>query len=876
LESVNLKANNIRDASSEKFAINYPPSIYFKIAQMWLTIEPDFKTKRINGKQQLKITTLKELEIIELDCAFNEKHRIQIDSIFYSDGAASVDGNKKLEYRQYNDKLAIEVGEKLLEDSKFYLIINYVTNGTDPPDGFVFIDSSESIAFQAWTQGEAIASKKWFPCIDHPQVKFPRELSIIVPKNFIVISNGEREILDTYVNGEGKTKYVWEETHPNTSYVTSVVIGDFAQLPKENYDGRVPLLYYVPHGRENDGVRLFKNTSKMMEFFESFLQTKYPYDKYTQVTVEDFDYGGMENTTCTTLTTRILPDEKTVRDSNTFDYVIVHELAHHWFGDLVTCRDWQHIWLNESFTSYCEALYYQNTFGDDEFYNYMLGKANAYLNHSEVDKVHKIPLVTKVYNNPLEMFIPPERIYEKGAWIVHMLRCLLGDEDFKNSLKIYLDSFKFKTAETDNIRQIFEQVSGISLQKFFDQWIYQAGHPELNAIFSVNNSRINLKIQQTQDYEFEFSLEILVVYQTDNGIEEKIKDTILISSKETEKTYDIPNGSLVKRLVIDPYYKILSKLNLTIQDSNNPIPLNSLTNGETFIEKIRAARTLKNKPSPDLIDPLKNLILQENIHWGIRVEAIKILESIKTEASYQALIECLKKIQNNKVKESIVAAVGSFSKTASFDVLNSIIENEDESDSVRYATAIAIAESENEEKTFPILINLLEKKSYKNIVARGAIEGLKIIALESTTKEKIDNVESILFEKSKIGSDSRIRQTSTSALGYLARIHKERTNIVENLKNLLNDKSIHIRNTAYAALGNAFEYSQDQNIIKNLNENIKSEGNEFVKQTAETSIAMIRKDQARSASLISEKSLLKDRKYKSKIIEDIERHISLH
>ena len=303
--------------------------------------------------------------------------------------------------------------------------------------------------------------------------------------------------------------------------------------------------------------------------------------------------------------------------------------------------------------------------------------------------------------------------------------------------------------------------------------------------------------------------------------------------------------------------------------------MNSLINGETFIEKIRAARALKNRPSPDLIDPLKNLILQENIHWGIRVEATKILESIKIEASYQALIQCLKKIQSNKVKESIVAAVGSFSKTDSFDVLNSIIENEDESDSVRYATAIAIAESENEEKTFPIITKLLEKKSYKNIVARGAIEGLKIIALESTKKEKIDDVESILLQKSKMGSDARIRQTSTSALGYLARYHKDRTNIVGNLKNLLNDKSIHIRNTAYAALGNAFEYSQDQNIIKNLNENIKSEDNEFVKQTAEASIAMIRKEQDMSPSLISEKSSLKEKKYKSKIVEDMEKHISL-
>ena len=492
---------------SQQTPVNYPPSLYFNIDYMWLSIEPDFNTKRISCRQQLKITTLQDLEKIELDCAYNDKHKLEIDSIFYSD-AASVE-DKKLLFKQSNDILSIEIGEKLNEGSKFYLIIKYSGNGSKPPDGFVFIESQDHLAYQAWTQGEAIASKKWFPCIDHPEVKFPREMTVIVPDNFIVISNGERDIVDQDVKGERKKKYVWQESRPLTAYVTSIVTGDFAQLPKENYKARIPLIYYVPHGREEDGLRLFKNTMKMVEFFESFLKTNYPYDKYSQVTVDDFEYGGMENTTCTTFTTRILPDEKTTRDSSTFDYVVVHELAHQWFGDIVTCRDWQHIWLNESFASYSEALYYQHALGDDEFYNYMIGKVDEYLDADE-NVAHKIPLVTKFYDTPLQMF-NSARTYQKGACIVHMLRCLLGDEDFKKSLAAYFDLFKYKTAETEDLRKIFEQNSSQSLQKFFDQWVYQAGHPDISAEFSINNSTINLKIKQTQAYEFQFHLEILIV-----------------------------------------------------------------------------------------------------------------------------------------------------------------------------------------------------------------------------------------------------------------------------------------------------------------------------------------------------------------------------
>ena len=866
---LNTTRMSVQDSSHT--LINYPPSLYLNIDYMWLSIEPDFKTKRISCRQQLKITTLQELEKIELDCAYNDNHKIDIDSIFYSDAASNED--RKLSFQQSNDKLSIEIGEKLLEGSRFYLVIKYSANGTKPPDGFIFIESENHPAYQAWTQGEAIASNKWFPCIDHPQVKFPREVSVIVPDNFIVISNGERDIVDQDVKGEKKKKYVWQESRPITAYVTSIVIGDFAQLPKENYKARIPLIYYVPHGREADGLKLFKNTSKMMEFFESFLKTKYPYDKYAQVTVDDFEYEGMENTTCTTLTTSILPDEKTIRDSNTYDTVIVHELAHQWFGDLVTAKDWQHIWLNESFASYSEALYYQHAFGDDEFYNYMIGKLDDYLG-GNVSTAHKVPLVTKDYDTPLDMF-SYARTYQKGAWIVHMLRYLLGDEDFKNSLTAYFDLFKHRAAETEDLRRIFEQNSSQSLQQFFDQWIYQAGHPDINAVFAIDNSTINLKIQQIQTYEFHFPLEILIVFQTDNTTEKKIEDILLISNKQVEKSYSIPVGAIIKRIAIDPYLKILKKIKITIPDENNSILLNSLLNGETIVEKIYAARALRGKQDNELVEPLRKVILQNDVDWNVGAEAARTLGTIKTDESYEALKDCINSVKVGKIKESVVRALGSFSKSESFESLKLILENDDESDLVRRAAAIAIAESENQEKAFTILTKLLEKKSHKNIVARGAIEGLKVMAIESRENQDIGDIESVLIEKSKIGNESRLRQTAASALGYVAKYHKERTNIIDHLKTLLNDESIHIRNTSYASLGNVFAGSQNPVINQELKQKIEKEDNEFVKQTGERSLKLINESASAQIALGSEKSLLKEGNYKINNIEDMEKNITM-
>lgn len=865
------------DTQSGQKVVHYPPPSYFNIEHMWLSIEPDFSTKRINCEQQLKLTTLQDLEKIELDC-----EKIEIHSLLYSD-AASEEGNKKLSFEQHNDKLSIEIGKKLQEGNKFSLVINYSINGNILPSndpsadgmGFNFIETDNQVAFQSWTQGEPVASKKWFPCIDHPQVKFPRQISVIVPEDFVVISNGERDIIDQEVEGERKKKYVWEESHPNTAYVTSVVIGEFAELPKENYDGRVPLLYYVPHGREDDGRRLFKNTLRMMSFFETFFGTKYPYDKYSQVTVEEFPHGGMENTTCTTLTTRRLPDEKTIHDSNTYDYVVVHELAHQWFGDLVTCRDWQHLWLNEGFASYSEALYYQHSLGEEEYIYYMLAKADGYLNSAE-EGVHTIPLVTKSYETPFHMFSTP-RTYEKGACILHMLRSLIGNDDFRKSLQTYLDLFKNKAAETDDLRKIFEQNSGKSLQEFFDQWIYQAGHPELRASVSVNNSVVNIKVQQTQVNLFRFPLDVSIVLLLSDGTEKKIEDTLLIEAKEeTEKTYNIPDGAVIKRVPIDPYFKLLKKLDLVVQDTGNSILLNSLMDGETVIEKIYAARALAGKQSTDLVSPLKDVILRENLYWGVRTEAAKTLGSIKNEASYEALKECYETVQNNKIKESILEALGSFSKRESFDLLKPILENDGESANVQYAAAVAIAKSGDEEKTLPLLSTLLGKKSYMNIAARGALEGLKIISLESSKRGTLDTVESILIEKSKIGNDDRIRQSATSTLGYLARYYKDRNHIITHLKGLLNDGSVHIRNTAYASLGNAFQYTQDTQIVRDLKQAVGKEGSEFVKQTANRSINLVEKSPPSSHLLASERSSLKNTNYKVKTIEDMEKRIVLY
>jgi len=279
---------------------HYPPSIFFDIEYMWLSVEPDFLSRAIKCRQQLKLLIRQDTNKIELDCA-----KLKIGSVFLSSDVQDI---KELSFKNTNEKLFVEIGKVLPEGSRINLIINYSAN---PERGFYFVNEKENPSHkkQAWTQGEMEESKFWFPCVDHPQMKFPREISITVPDNFIAISNGDVDLIDSEF--KTKRKFVWEEPNPTATYLTAIIIGEFTETSKGViYKNRIPLRYYVPKERAQDADRTFKETPKMMEYLEKYLGVDYPYSKYSQIVIEDFPYGGMENANCTTLYTDVLHDER--------------------------------------------------------------------------------------------------------------------------------------------------------------------------------------------------------------------------------------------------------------------------------------------------------------------------------------------------------------------------------------------------------------------------------------------------------------------------------------------------------------------------------------------------------------------------------------
>ena len=516
---------------------HYPPSSIFKIEYMSLLIEPRLKSEEptlAKCQEKLDIVAKRDIDEIQLDIA-----EIKVDSVFSTPYLCQKEKTNnttenyltKLDFDDSNkvnqDKLTITLSQTLKKGESICIILNY-SAGYDaekglikgPRSGFHFVrpdNHYKTKPYQAWTQGEMTESRYWFPCIDHPQVKFPRELHVIVPEEYTVISNGVSEckvhnLSSENVDNMKKIEWIWKESSPNQTYVTSVVVGTF-KVKQEAYleeaDRNIPLYYYWPldiEGKEYDPQLTFGETVSLMKFFESYLYTNYPYEKYSQVMVEDFDYGGMENTSCTTLPSDILHGSEVLPNYTWDKEVVRHELAHQWFGDLVTCRDWQHLWLNEGFATYFEALYLDREFINnsenanlrDDFYFYILSNiTSAYLTESVE---YKRPIVTNIYKAPDDLF--DSHTYEKGALVLHMLRNYIGEDSFRESLRIYLDRYKHGTVETDDLRKVLEEVSGTSLQQFFEQWVYRRGHPALNMEFAIGNEGgkklLRIKIKQVK------------------------------------------------------------------------------------------------------------------------------------------------------------------------------------------------------------------------------------------------------------------------------------------------------------------------------------------------------------------------------------------
>src|SRR5579875_352018 len=496
--------------------------------------------------QSLAATATHTIEVLAEELSW-----IEFDQVDLSFSEVRIDGSA-VPFESRDGKLRVILARPLAVGARAEIAIDYCT--TRPRRGLYFVAPDEGYPDkprEAWTQGEDEDSRFWFPCYDYPNNKASSEVIVTVPRDFFALSNGALvEITDDPT--AGLKTYHWRQELPHSAYLIMLAVGEFVEIAERH--GQLPVLYYVHPGREADARGAFGNTPRMIDFFERRIGVPYPYAKYAQVAVSDFIFGGMENISATTQTADTLHDARAHLDFSS-DPLVAHELAHQWWGDLVTCRDWAHAWLNEGFATYFEALWCEENLGPDEFAWNLREDRERYL--EEERRRYRRPVVCNRYRHPIELF--DRHLYEKGGLVLHMLRRMLGDELFFKSLNLYCTRHYAGNVVTQDLQRAIEDATGRNVDFFFDQWIYKEGHPELEVSWSYDEKQklVAVSVKQTHavsDSTPVFRLPVTVALMDGEGQEKRYQAEVV----RQEQVLTFPSEQAPRAVIFDPECDLLA------------------------------------------------------------------------------------------------------------------------------------------------------------------------------------------------------------------------------------------------------------------------------------------------------------------------------
>jgi len=570
----------------------------------------------------------------------------------------------------------------------------------EPRYGLYFIDDPEMV----YTQGETIWTSYWLPIYREPNMRFTFDVSIYAPPEWKAFSNGVLIDVDRL---EDFSRWRYRFDFPSPSYLIAFAAGRF-YVKKDRYRD-VELEYIVPEDYGDLIEETFKNTRDMLGFFEKWLGVKYPYPVYRQVMVRDFVVGGMENISITILNDLYAMDKHSRRDFR-IEGLLSHELAHQWFGDLVTCKDWSNIWINEGFATFLNILYDRHWLGMDEYIYSLVKALDSYLN--EV-KEYTRPTVYRVYKYPEELF--DRHVYERGGLILNMLMNLLGEDVFRRGVRNFLNRHRFGNVDTMDLKKSLEEVSGLDLDWFFETYIFNAGHPRLEVSIE-RGEKYKLVIEQVQGEDmpevYRIPVEILVRYS--DGSVEKLVENL----SERRQLIYIDSVNDIDYILVDPEFKLFAEIDPKY-DLNTLEKI--LLEGGTTYWRILSARALGRFWGKKAVDILYRAV--EDPFWGVARESVKTLSKIKMDYSRERLKSLLDRELDPRVKSAVVAGIAGFREEEDYPILKNILEDEGEAYSVRAEAAygIGVLGVDGGIKT---LKKHLDGRSYAYIVERYCLRGI--------------------------------------------------------------------------------------------------------------------------------------------------------
>ena len=741
--------------------LRFTPDRPFRVSGVRLDVALDLVHRRLSGAVTIHVESRQDaLQAIVLDAM-----EMNIES-------ATIDGVDITRKTYDGEVLRLSLPRPIDRETTATIVVKY---NCQPRRGLYFLGPDAdhpSRPPQCWTQGQDDDSRYYWPCVDRPIEKAPTEIVATVPAGNFVLSNGDLLSRDELPDGRLRWHYRLDFPHP--PYLVSLVCGPFVEWKDVAAETGVHVHAFVAPERLQDAERTFGRTGRMIDYFSKRIGVPYPHKRYSQIAVPEFIFGGMENTSATTLTDLVLLDERAALDHD-MDGLISHELAHQWWGDLLTCREWSEAWLNEGFATYFEYVWREHAKGRDEADVELLADTEGYFNEAAR---YLRPIVCRQYDEPIHLF--DGHLYDKGGRVLHMVRHLLGDTAFWASIHHYASLHQRQAVETRDLSRAIEHVTGRNLDAFFDRWVGRAGHPELECGWEWIEERSlgRLRVTQKQLISDElpaFRFDVTVQFELDGEVRNDV-----ISVSEPNQLFEFRLPQRPSQIVFDPGDVILKTITF---DKTRVLWRRQLSSAGLGVDRILAAQALAKAPDPASVVALGQA-LESDLFWAVRAAAARALGRTRRDDALEILQRAIHQT-HPRVRRAVAAALGEYrSHARAGEILSDWARRGDVSVFVEGEIVLGTGRARASD-ALSVIPPFLFQSSFQDILRTRAIESLGATGDERAIQ--------ILRQEWRSGGSFSSRKALVIALAELAIGTTHVRAVREYLEDRANDRDFRVR-----------------------------------------------------------------------------------
>ena len=706
---------------------------------------PDLKLEPIHTELHLSIDlnqrAAQGYALITIRANVEGADTLNLDAVDFDNLKVSALNGENLQHSYDGNIIALHFESMFKADEARVVRIDYSI--LEPISGLQFSKPDAlrpELPLYAITDNETERARYWFPCVDFPTVRSKMEYYLTADENLTILANGALMGEET---SQGLKTAHWKLDYPCPSYLACFTIGEFSEFHDKPLRD-MPIAYFADKSYTPEQLqRTFGATREMLIWMEKKLGMDFPYPKYFQVAGREVG-GAMENISLVTWDDKFMLDETMAKEwQYIMDLINVHEMSHSYFGDAVVAYDFAHVWLKESWATYIESVWLEDSQGKDAMDWQLAEEATSYMGEAKNNYVR--PIITREYDHSWNMF--DMHLYPGGAWRLHMLRKLVGDDKFWSGVQDYVNTYAGHTVKTLDFQRAIEKHSGLNLDSFFDMWFRSKGYPILKASFDYDKQKglgkftfEQKQVDEKKGIEL-FEMDLEVAWQDAEGQDHM--ETIHLS--KATHIFQIKMDE-PKHLILDPHMKALFEADFAPGDDKLR---HLLENGKTIRSLMQAVSELAKTGKRKNLQAVRDYMKTES-RWGLRIHGYRALSEVGNAYAYEHLSALLISEQDPMVLEAAAIACGAHRHDA---LRKAILEKLKEAN-LPYRGQMALLASlgnQRNEDDIALLEAYAQQTGWRNLVKAGAYQGLGATRSESAVDALLSNIDqSVHFYEEKV------------------------------------------------------------------------------------------------------------------------------